>query len=157
MESEKQPTAPATQHGGSSGSGVQRSDVASPVVTRPADEKLPEAPDVEMDGEDSCEAQTGGDDHGSGYVRTGGPRRRLQRGCRDTTNLGGMSGVSTTDEDVAAPEVTEELNRLKLLGRQFTAQTANELMPRAPVYMSHILVHLCPRCARLPARALEWI
>ena len=82
---------------------------------RPADEKLP---DVEMDGEDSCEAQTGGDDHGSGCVRTGGPRRRLRRGCRDTTNLGGMSGVSTTDEDVAAPEVTEELNRLKLLGRQ---------------------------------------
>ena len=42
MESEKQ-TGPATQHGGSSGSGVQRSDVASSVVTRPADEKLPEA------------------------------------------------------------------------------------------------------------------
>ena len=56
MESEK-PTGPSTQHGGSSGSGVQRSDVASSVVTRPADEKLPEELDVEMDAEDSCEAQ----------------------------------------------------------------------------------------------------
>ena len=34
MKSEK-PTGPSTQHGGSSGSGVQRSDVASSVVTRP--------------------------------------------------------------------------------------------------------------------------
>ena len=52
MESEK-PTGPATQHGGSS---VHRNDVDSHVVTRAADEKLPEVPDVEMDAEDSCEA-----------------------------------------------------------------------------------------------------
>ena len=56
MESEK-PTGPATQHGGRSGSGVQRNDVASPVVTRSTDEKLLEVPDVEMDAEASCEAQ----------------------------------------------------------------------------------------------------
>ena len=39
MGSEK-PKGPATQHGGSSGSGVQRNDSASSVVTRSADEEL---------------------------------------------------------------------------------------------------------------------
>ena len=41
MGSEK-PKGPATPHGGSSGSGVQRNDAASSVVTRSADEELPE-------------------------------------------------------------------------------------------------------------------
>ena len=56
MESEK-PTGPATQNGGSSGSGVQRNDVASSGAMQTADEKPPEVPDVEMDAKDSCEAQ----------------------------------------------------------------------------------------------------
>ena len=50
------------------------------------------------------------------------------------TNLARMSGVNTTGGDVVAPEVTEELNRLKPLGRPYTAPTVNELMPRGPVY-----------------------
>ena len=56
MESEK-PTGPATQHGGSSGSGVQRNDATSTGAMQAADEKPPEAPDVEMGAEDPCEAQ----------------------------------------------------------------------------------------------------
>ena len=35
------------------------------------------------------------------------------------TNLAAMSGVNTTDEDIVTPEVTKELNRLKLLGRPY--------------------------------------
>ena len=118
MESEK-PTGPATQHGGSSGSGVQRSDVASSVVTRPADEKLPEVPDVEMDAEDSCEAQVKRAKTIMGLdVCVLEARDDVYDEAAGTpTNLAGMSGVNTTDEDVVAPEVTEELNRLKLLGR----------------------------------------
>ena len=42
---------------GSSGSGVQRRDVASSVVTRPADVKLLEVLDVDLNAEDSCEVQ----------------------------------------------------------------------------------------------------
>ena len=56
MESEK-PTGPATQHGGSSGSGVQGNDASRTGAAQAADEKPPEAPDVEMGAEDSCEAQ----------------------------------------------------------------------------------------------------
>ena len=96
MESTK-PTGPATQHGGSSGSGVRRSDVASSVVTRPADEKLPEVTDVEVDAEDSCEAQVK-------LVKTIMGLDVCVLEAQDEvgapTNLAGMSGVSTTDEDV---------------------------------------------------------
>ena len=49
MESEK-PTGQATQHAGSSGS-------PSTGATQAADEKPPEAPDVEMGTEDPCEAK----------------------------------------------------------------------------------------------------
>ena len=75
MESEK-PTGPATQHGGSSGSGVQRNDAASSVVTRSAGVELPEVPDIVMDAEDSREAQVkrARDDHGPGCVPAGGTR-----------------------------------------------------------------------------------
>ena len=45
-----------------------------------------------------------------------------------------MSGEATTDEDFVAPEVTEELNRLKMLGRPYRAPTVDELMPRGHVY-----------------------
>ena len=40
------------------------------------------------------------------------------------TNLAGTSGENETDEDVVSPEVTEELNRLKTLGRPYTAPSA---------------------------------
>ena len=69
MESEK-PTGPATQDRSSSGYGAQGDYVTCTVATRPADEKLPEVADVEMDAEDSCEAK---DDHVSGCTRAGSP------------------------------------------------------------------------------------
>ena len=50
------------------------------------------------------------------------------------TNLAGTPGKNETDEDVVSPEVTEELNRLKMLGRPYTAPSADELMPRTFVY-----------------------
>ena len=50
------------------------------------------------------------------------------------TNLAGTPGENETDEDVVSPEVTEELNRLKTLGRPYTAPSADELMPRTFVY-----------------------
>ena len=56
MELEK-PTGPAVQHGGSSGSGVQRNDATSIGATRFDDEKLPEVPDVEMFAEEQCAAK----------------------------------------------------------------------------------------------------
>ena len=46
------------------------------------------------------------------------------------TNLAGTLGENETDEDVVSPEVTGELNRLKMLGRPYTAPSADELMPR---------------------------
>ena len=50
------------------------------------------------------------------------------------TNLAGTPGENETDEDVVSPKVTEELNRLKTLGRPHTAPSADELMPRTFVY-----------------------
>ena len=50
------------------------------------------------------------------------------------TNLAGTPGENETDEDVVSPEVTEELNRVKMLGRLCTAPTVDELMPRTFVY-----------------------
>ena len=64
------------------------------------------------------------DDHGSRNMRAGSPRRRLAE----------TSGENATDEDVVAPEVTEELNRLKTLGRAYQAPSVNELMPLRYVY-----------------------
>ena len=135
MESEK-PTGPATQHGDSSGSGVHRSDVVSSVVTRPDDEKLPEVPDVEMDAEDSYEAQVkrAKTVMGLDVCVLEAQDDVYDEAAETLTNLARMSGVNTTDEDVVAPDVTEELNRLKLLGRPYTAPTVNELMPQGPVY-----------------------
>ena len=132
MEAEK-PTGPTTQHGRSSGSGVKRNDVASPVATRSADEQLPEVPDVVMDAEDSCEAPVKRERQS--WVWTCACwRPGMTSTMRLRTNLAGMSTVNTTDEDVVGPEVTEELNRLKLLGRPYTAPTVDELMPRGPLY-----------------------
>ena len=50
------------------------------------------------------------------------------------TNLAGTPGENETDEDIVSPEVTEELNRLKTLGRPYIAPSADELMPRTFVY-----------------------
>ena len=47
------------------------------------------------------------------------------------TNVAETSGENTTDdEDAVAPEVTEELNRLKTLDRPYRAPTVDKLMPR---------------------------
>ena len=46
------------------------------------------------------------------------------------TNLAGTFGEDETDEDVVSAEVTEELNRLKTLGRLYTVPSADELMFR---------------------------
>ena len=56
MESEK-PAGPATQYGGSSGSGVPRNDATGTGAMQAANEKPPEAPHVEMGAEDPCAAQ----------------------------------------------------------------------------------------------------
>ena len=45
------------------------------------------------------------------------------------TNLTGTHGENETFEDVVSPEETEELNRLKTLGRPYTAPSVDELMP----------------------------
>ena len=47
-----------------------------------------------------------------------------------TTNLTEMCGEYAADEDVAAPEVTEELNRLNTFGKPIVDET----MPRGHVY-----------------------
>ena len=75
MESVKQ-KGPATQYGGSCKRGVQRSNVASSMVTQYADEELLEIPDIVMDTEDSCEAriQRPRTIMGLGRLRAGGPR-----------------------------------------------------------------------------------
>ena len=106
MGSEK-PTGPAMQHGGSSGSGVQRNDAASSVVTRSDDEELPEVLDIVMDAEDSCKAQV--------------KRARMimgldvcvlealhdvyEKAAGITTNPTEMCGEYAADEEVAALEV----------------------------------------------------
>ena len=130
MGSEK-PTGPATPHGGSSGSGVQRNNAASSVVTRSAGEELPEVSDIVMDVEDSCEAQV--------------KRARTIMGLHVcvlealddvhdeaagiTTNLTEMCEEYAADEYVAAPEVTEELSRLKTFGGSYREPIVDEAMP----------------------------
>ena len=126
MELEK-PTGPVVQLEGSSGSGVQRNSASSIGATRFADEKLPEIPDVEMGAEEAREAQI--------------KRAKTIMGlemcvleaqvdvCDETlatpTHLAETSGENETDEDIVAPEVTEELNRLETLGRIYRAPSAN--------------------------------
>ena len=96
----------------------------------------PDAPDVEMDAEEPCEAEVkraktimgleicvleAQDDV---YEKTPGT----------LTNLAETSDENATDEVVEAPEVTEELNRLKTLGRACKAPSVEELMPLRSVY-----------------------
>ena len=50
------------------------------------------------------------------------------------TNPAETSGENATDEDVVAPEVTEELNRLKTLIRGYKDPSVHHLMPLRYVY-----------------------
>ena len=50
------------------------------------------------------------------------------------TNRAESSFENATHEDVVAPEVTEELNRLKTLGRAHKAPSVDELMPLRHVH-----------------------
>ena len=50
------------------------------------------------------------------------------------TNFAETSGENANGEDVVASEVTEELNRLKTLGRAYKAPSVDELMPLWYVY-----------------------
>ena len=92
--------------------GVQRNDVASPVVTRSADEELPEVPDIVIYAEDSCEAQVkrARTIMGLDVCVLETPDDVYDEAAGTTTNLTEMRGKNATDEDVAAPEVTEEPN-----------------------------------------------
>ena len=99
-----------------------------------ADEKPPEAPDVEMGAEDSCEAQ----------VKRATTITCLEilvleaqdDVCDDTPGTPAeTSGENATVEDVVAPEVTEELNRLKTKDRVYKAPPrVDELMPLRYVF-----------------------
>ena len=134
MELEK-PTGPV-HHGGSSGSGIQRDDAPRTGATRNADARPLEATDVEMNAEDPCAAQV------KRAKTIMGLEKYVLEALDDVfdeppetpTNLAGTLGENETNEDVVSPEVTEELNRLKTLGRPYTAPSADELMPRTFVY-----------------------
>ena len=101
-----------------------------------ADETPPEASDVEMGPEDSCEAQV------KRAKTTMGLEICVLEAQVDVddetpgtlTNSAETSGERATDEDAVAPEVTEELNRLKTLGRAYKAPSVDELMPLRYVY-----------------------
>ena len=119
-------------HGGSSGSGIQRDDATRTGATRNADARPLEATDVERNAEDPCAAQV------ERAKTIMGLEICVLEALDDVfdeppetpTNLAGTPGENETDEDVVSPEVTEELNRLKTLGRPFIAPSADELMPR---------------------------
>ena len=51
-----------------------------------------------------------------------------------TTNPAENSGEKATDEDIVAPGVTEELNRLKSMGRACKAPSVDQLTPPRSVY-----------------------
>ena len=97
-----QPSRPATQYGSSSGSGVQRKDATSTGAMQAADEKPPEAPDVETGAEDSCEAQV------KRAKTIMGPEMCVVEAQDDVydetpgtpTNPAETSGENATDEDV---------------------------------------------------------
>ena len=116
----------------SSGSGVQRNDVASRAV-QTVGEKPREAPEVEMGVEDSGEVQ----------VKRAKTIMGLEICVLDAqddvydeapgapTNVAETFDENTTDdEDAVAPEMTEEQNRLETLCRPCRAPTVDELMPR---------------------------
>ena len=129
MELEK-PTGPV-HHGGSSGSGIQRDDATRTGATRNADARPLEATDVEMNAEDPCAAKT---IMGLEICVLEALDDVFDESPETPTNLAGTPGENETDEDVVSLELTEELNRLKTLGRSYTAPSADELMPRTFVY-----------------------
>ena len=100
-------------------------------ATRHADARPLEATDVEMNAEDPCAAQV------KRAKTIMGLEICVLEALDDVfdeppetlTNLAGTPGENETDEDVVSPEVTEELNRLKILGRPYTAPRVDELMP----------------------------
>ena len=96
-----------------------------------ADEKSLEAPDVDMGAQDSCEAQVKRAKTIMGQEICGleAQDNVYDEAPRAPTNLAETSGDNTADEDVVAPEVTEELNRVKKLGRPYRSPTVHELMP----------------------------
>ena len=130
----EKPTGPV-HHGASSGSGIQRDD-ATRAGARDADARPLEATDVEMNAEDPCAAQV------KRAKKIMGLEICVLEALDDVfdeppetlTNLAGTPGDNETDEDVVSPEVTEELNRLTMLGRPHTAPSVDELMPRTFVY-----------------------
>ena len=105
-------------------------------ATQAADKKPPGAPDVEMGAGDPCEAQV------KRAKTMMGLERCLLEAQDDVydetpgtpTNPSETSEENATDEDVVAPEVTEELNRLKTLGRAYKAPSVDELMLLKYVY-----------------------
>ena len=123
-------------HGGSSGSGIQRDVATRTGATRNADARPLEATDVEMNAEDPCAAQV------KRAKTIMGLEMCVLEALDDVfdeppetlTNLAGTPGENETDEDVVSPQVTEELNRLKMLGRPYTAPSVDELIPRTFVY-----------------------
>ena len=79
----------------------------------------PAAPDVEMGAEDSCEAQVKRAKTIMGLdIRVLEAQDDVYDETLGTpTNPAKTSGENATDEDIVAPEVTEELNRLKNAGQ----------------------------------------
>ena len=132
METEK-PTGPVVKHWGSSGSGVRRNDTDNAGEMRPLDENPRVAPDVEISAEDSCEAQVKRAKTSMG-LEICVLEAQDDEATETPTNLAETSGEDVTEEDVVAPEVTEELNRLTALGRPYRAPTVDELMPKVYVY-----------------------
>ena len=78
-----------------------------------------------MDAEDSCEAQVkrARTIIGLDVCVLEAPDDVYDEAAGITTNLTEMCGEYAADEDVAAPEVTEELNRLKTFGRSVLPRT----------------------------------
>ena len=104
---------------GSSGSGVQRNDASSTGAVQAADEKPPGAPDVEMGAGDSFEAQVkrAKTIKGLDMCVLEAQDDVYDETLETPTNLAETTGENATDEDAAAPEVTEELNRLNTLAQ----------------------------------------
>ena len=81
-------------------------------------ESLPEAPDVAMGVEDPCEAQVkrAKTIMGLEICVLEAQEDVYDETLGTPTNPVETSGENATDEDVVAPEGTDELNRLKTLG-----------------------------------------
>ena len=114
------PTRPATQHGGSCKRDVQRSDIASSMVTQFVDEVLLGVPDIVMDKKQSDKTRNVRTRTITGqYVCVlGVPGDGDDKAADTTTNLTKTCWATATDEDVAAPETTVNPNQLKTSGER---------------------------------------